>query len=266
MLALDADIRSPSTSITTDGARSILWRLTDAVVAVGLVGIVLLRLLALANSDADSQPLTITSKVRYDLLSELDDLRATRSELESTHRQIETQTESITSLKQERSNLEADLADLPETPMGDHQHLETETEQLRETRQTLSSQISDLQSLIQYNEERLAEEDYEVLEALDVAEQSESNGSPTDELLADGDDDITYWTCGTVVEHDQIEATVERLRERRQDLMQELNEVKSDLEELKTTQREAKKQQNRREVIERNLADIETELESREDH
>ena len=54
--------------------------------------------------------------------------------------------------------------------MGDHQHLDTEIEQLRESRQTLNSQISDLQSLIQYNEERLAEEDYEVLETLDVAE------------------------------------------------------------------------------------------------
>ena len=59
----------------------------------------------------------------------------------------------MTALKQERSDLEADLADLPETPMGDHQHLETEIEQLRETRQTLNSQISDLQSLIQNNEE-----------------------------------------------------------------------------------------------------------------
>jgi len=200
-----------------------------------------------------------------ELEEKLDDLRATRSELESTRRQIETQTESITSLKQERSDLEADLADLPETPMGDHQHLDTEIEQLRESRQTLNSQISDLQSLIQYNEERLAEEDYEVLGTLDVADQSESTGSPTDELLADADDELTCWTCGSMVERDQIEATVERLRERRQELMQELNEVKSDLEELKTTQREAKKQQNRREEIERNLADIEAELESRED-
>ncbi|MGB9951040.1 archaea-specific SMC-related protein (plasmid) [Haloarcula marismortui] len=200
-----------------------------------------------------------------ELEAKLDELRSTRSDLESTRRQIETQTESITSLKQERSELEADLADLPETPMGDHQHLETEIENLRETRQTLNSQISDLQSLIQYNEERLAEEDYEVLDTLDVADQSESNGSPTDELLADGDDDITCWTCGSMVERDQIEDTVERLRERRQDLMQELNEVKSELEDLKATQREAKQQQNRRDEIERNLADIETELESRED-
>nr|WP_319946598.1 archaea-specific SMC-related protein [Haloarcula terrestris] len=200
-----------------------------------------------------------------ELESKLDELRATHSELESTRRQIENQTQSITSLKQERSDLEADLADLPETPMGDHQHLETEIETLRETRQTLNSQISDLQSLIQYNEERLAEEDYEVLDTLDVADQSESSGSPTDELLADGDDDITCWTCGSMVERDQIEDTVERLRERRQDLMQELNEVKSELEDLKASQREAKQQQNRREEIERNLADIETELESRED-
>ncbi|KAA9396324.1 hypothetical protein Har1130_19920 [Haloarcula sp. CBA1130] len=149
--------------------------------------------------------------------------------------------------------------------MGDHQHLETETEQLRETRQTLNSQISDLQSLIQYNEKRLAKEDYGVLETLDVAEQSESSGSPTDELLVDGDGEVTLCTCGSMIERGKIEDTVERLRERRQDLMQELNEVKSDLDDLKATQRGAKQHQNRREEIERKLADIETELEDRED-
>ena len=48
-----------------------LVSLTDAVVPVGLVGIVLLGLLALANSDADSQLLTSTSNVTHDLVSAL---------------------------------------------------------------------------------------------------------------------------------------------------------------------------------------------------
>ena len=45
--------------------------LTDSVLPVGLVGIVLLGLLALANSDADSQLLTSTSNVTHDFVSAL---------------------------------------------------------------------------------------------------------------------------------------------------------------------------------------------------
>ncbi|WP_135305532.1 archaea-specific SMC-related protein [Haloarcula amylovorans] len=214
--------------------------------------------------DESNRDIESSREDQEELEAKLDELRSTRSDLESTRRQIETQNESISSLKQERSDLEADLEDLPETPMGDQQHLETEIEQLREKRQTLNSQISDLQSLIQYNEERLEDEDYEVLETLDETDRSESAGSPTDELLADGEGSVTCWTCGSTVEREQIEDTVERLQERRQNLVQELNDIKSELEDLKTTQREAKQQQNEREQIERKLADIEDEIESRD--
>ncbi|QIO24997.1 archaea-specific SMC-related protein [Haloarcula sp. JP-L23] len=216
-----------------------------------------------AEIDESNRDIESSRQEQEALEEKLDELRSTRSDLESTRRQIETQNESITSLKQERSELEADIEELPETPMGDHQHLDTEIEQLREKRQTLNSQISDLQSLIQYNEERLEEDDYEILEGLDAADQSESTGSPTDELLASGDKSVMCWTCGSTVERDQIEDTVERLQERRQDLMQDLSDVKSELEDLKAEQRESKQQQKRREEIERKLADIDDELESR---
>jgi len=52
-------------------AGTALVSLTDTAVPVGLVGIVLLGLLALANSDADSQLLTSTSNVTHDLVSAL---------------------------------------------------------------------------------------------------------------------------------------------------------------------------------------------------
>lgn len=84
----------------------------------------------------------------------IDELRSTRLELESTRRQIDTQQQSSSSLKEERSELEDELEKLPETPMGDHQNLETGIEWLRDERQTLNRDVSDLQSLIQYNEER----------------------------------------------------------------------------------------------------------------
>lgn len=59
--------------------------------------------------------------------------------------------------------------------MSKHQHLEAETEQHQATRQALSFQISDPQSPIHYNKKRLAEGDYEVLEALNVTDKSETS-------------------------------------------------------------------------------------------
>ncbi|WP_254280597.1 archaea-specific SMC-related protein [Haloarcula marina] len=195
------------------------------------------------------------------LEAKLDELRSTRSDLESTRRQIDTQQQSISSLKQERSELKDELEELPETPMGDQQNLESEIELLRDKRKTINREISDLKSLIQYNEERLEEDDDDVLQTLGDAE---STGSTTDELLTNGETSVICWTCGSDVERSQIEDTVSRLQDLRQEKVQTLDEMKSELDDLKAQQREAKQQQSRREQVERKLEAIDDELDQRE--
>jgi len=197
-----------------------------------------------------------------ELETKLEQLRQTRSDLERVRRNIETQQSSITSLEQELQELENDLTDLPETPMGDHADLEADIERLRDERQALNTEINELQSLIQHNEERLEDGDYDVLDALDAA-GADSDDAITDQLLTDEATSVVCWTCGSTVDREQIEGTLDRLRELRSQKVTELNDIKDDLKALKTEQQEAQRAQRRRDDLEEKLRDVEDELERR---
>lgn len=191
--------------------------------------------------------------------AKLDELRSTRSDLEATRRNIENQQDSIASLKQERSDLKAELEDLPSEPPEEQSQIETELERLRSQRQTLNAEISELQSLIEYNEERLQEEDYQILDDLD---ENTGEGTPTDELLAETDE-VVCWTCGTTVERQQIEGTIDRLRTLRNEKVTKLNGLKGDIEDLKEQKRNVERQQERRTEVQQQLTTVEDELDRR---
>ena len=211
--------------------------------------------------DESSRNIEESRREQQKLESKLDELRETRSEIESIRRKIETQEESIASLKSERNEVEDERDALPSAPMGEHEDLENEIVRLRERRQSLSTEISDLQSLIQYNEERLEGEDYEVMQSLEQA--SADNGEVTDRLLADDAESMVCWTCGSTVDREQIEQTVDRLQTLRQEKVGDLNDLKSELEDLKEQQSEAERKERRRERLDEKLGDIEAELERR---
>ncbi|MFB6250412.1 MAG: archaea-specific SMC-related protein [Halobellus sp.] len=214
-----------------------------------------------AEIDDSSRDVEQGRKEQAELESKLQDLRETRSELESVRRKIERQNESISSLERERSGLQDDLDELPETPMGDHRDLEAEIDRLRSKRQDLNTEINELRSLIQYNEERLEAEDYELLQDGGAAAAA-GDSSVTDQLVGD-DDTVVCWTCGSSVDRGQIESTIERLKDLRSEKVETLNEVKSDLDDRKEEQREATQKQRRRTEIERKLDDIDDELDRR---
>ena len=202
-------------------------------------------------------------KEQAELESRLQELRDTRSELESIRRKIERQEESISSLKRERTELEDDLAELPETPMGDHRDLEADIDRLRTQRQDLNTEINELRSLIQYNEERLEAEDYELLQGDGESDAREE--AVTDQLVDADAETVVCWTCGSSVDRAQIESTIERLKSLRSEKVEELNRVKTRLDERKEEQREAEKKQRRRETVEEKLDEIEAELDRRSD-
>jgi len=201
-------------------------------------------------------------KEQAELESRLQELRETRSELESIRRKIERQEESISSLKRERTELEDDLEELPETPMGDHRELDADIDRLRTRRQDLNTEINELRSLIQYNEERLEAEDYELLQG-DGNEDAE--GDVTDQLVGGDGETVVCWTCGSSVDREQIESTIERLKSLRSEKVEELNGVKTRLEERKEEQREAERKQKRREQVQEKLDEIDAELDRRSD-
>lgn len=190
----------------------------------------------------------------------LEELRETRSALEDVRYELETEQDSLESLRAERREIEHDYEELSETPAGDIEELESRIERLRGNKQELESDLSELQSVIRFNRDRLEDGTEEFMTA--VTDQDDDNGAVTDELLAEKT--VTCWTCGTEVEADQIEATIENLQAVSQRTVTEINEIETELEEVKSEQRELRNQQRQREQLDRRQRELNDEIESTE--
>jgi len=199
-----------------------------------------------------------TREEKQELESRLDDLRERRSALERVRSDIDLQQESIESLTAERRELEAERDELPAAPMGEHEEIERELARLRDQQATLEREVSDLQDVIQFNEEQLAESTGSVATLLDDENGGES---VTDALV---DDAVVCWTCGSEVNRERIASTLEQLRTVRREKLETIRTLETELSELKDDQRTYQRQQQRRESIDRKLDDITSEIEERE--
>jgi|AntDeeMetagen681_2_1112603.scaffolds.fasta_scaffold03370_2 chromosome segregation ATPase len=193
---------------------------------------------AIADS-SNSIEETRDEKAKFE--EKLDELRDTRSELEQVRYEIESTEESITALKQERNDLQDELAELPETPMGDHADLDAEIDRLRTQKQTLEPEIQDLQSVIQFNEEMLNEGGNGVLD--EVVEDGGADGDVTAQLVEN--DEVICWTCGSETTSEQIESTLDSLRSVRKQKLSQTSTIKDELDDFREKQREAKRSANR---------------------
>jgi chromosome segregation ATPase len=191
-----------------------------------------------------------------DLEETLDALRRTRSDLESVRYKLDTRRESLKELSQERASLTTERESLPEVSEERLDNIETELSRLRDRRSAVETKLSRLQSLIQFNEEMLDGNDEEV-----PLEADDAEGSVTDQLLAD---ERVCWTCGTRVEAAQIESTVNRLRDLRQECIEESNEIDEEVGRLKTKREELREHQRRRESLEDRLENIDDRIEDNE--
>jgi len=206
--------------------------------------------------DADVEE---TRDEKQELESRLDDLRDRRSELDSVRSDIDIQQESIESLTAERRELETEREELPDAPMGEVNDLDAEISRLRERKQTLEREVSDLQDVIQFNEGMLEGDS-----ALGDALRAESaDGAVTDQLVAD--EAVTCWTCGSEVDEDRIETTLNQLRSVRTDKLDTVRTIDDDLDDLRSEQREREQQQQRRDSVERKLETTVDELEQRQE-
>ena len=213
-----------------------------------------------AELEAADRDVDETREEKNALEDKLDELRETRSELEDTRFDIDTHEESIAALREERSELENEHEELPDAPMGERGELDQQIDRLRDREATLEAELSELQSIVQFNEDML-DGDNERLAALNE-DSTDADGSVTDQLLAD--DSVTCWTCGSEVEAEQIESTVERLRELRRETLEEVNSVREDLDDRLAEQSDLEDKQRERERLERRLDQIEGEIEDHE--
>jgi chromosome segregation ATPase len=95
-----------------------------------------------------------------------------------------------------------------------------------------------------------------------VDEDGDRASALTDQLVADND--TICWTCGSEVEQDRIEATLERLREVRSEHFEERRSLRDDIDQLENRKQEIESQRHHHEQRQRELQNIEAETEDRE--
>ena len=208
-----------------------------------------------AIADAD-QEVGTPREQEAELESALEEFREARSDLEDTRYNVESERESIAALDEEIDQLEGELEGLPEAPMSEVGDVESRIEELRERRESLDATVTDLQKVIQFNEEMLEGTSSEIVAAL----RDEDDGAVTDRLV---DDQVVCWTCGSDVDSDSIEATLDRLRDLRQEKLQERRDLQSELDDLKTQKATHQERQRQRSQVRTQLEQAESELERR---
>ena len=190
------------------------------------------------------------------------DLQTARTELESIEYDLETERESHAELERERDELEGELEAFDDDDHESPDRLEGRIQELRARKRSLDTTVSELQSVIRFNEERLADDGFELDLEDHVESGEEDDGDITEQLLAD--DDVVCWTCGSQVGRDRIESTLERLRSLRQDQLEERSELQAQIDDLSSRRKELRERTQRRGEIETRLSAIDDELERRE--
>jgi chromosome segregation ATPase len=210
----------------------------------------------LEAADADVEE---TREEKSELEDKLEELRAKRSRLDDIRYELDTERESLEALTREQRELEMERDELPETPVGEIEELNAEVERLRERKQAIETEINELQGVIGFNEEMIEDGESTLLEGL----ADEGAREVTEQLLSD--ESVTCWTCGSDVDREQIESTVDHLRELSRTKLSTVNELDAEISEFQAEKRDYEDSQRERERIERRLTELDTEIERSED-
>lgn len=198
--------------------------------------------------DADSQD---------ELDAAMSELQAARSEYNRIQHRIETERESVTSLEEELEDLEESLTEFE----GEDESGVTDEriERLREQQNRLDSVVRELQSVIDFNATVFEDAEESFLDVLDDGDATELTG----ELLPSNEQEVPCWTCGSTVQQAEIGDTLERLRDIRQEMLEERSSVRAELEELTEARRKRRERRQKRRDMERRIERTEEELEER---
>jgi predicted nucleic acid-binding Zn-ribbon protein len=215
---------------------------------------------ALDRVDADVEE-TREEKARLD--ETLDELGETRSELEDVRYRLETAEESLESLRAERDEVESEIEAFESAAGSDVADVDERIETLRERKRSLDSVVNRLQNLIRFNEDML-EGDDELLRILNELHEDDSDGPVTEQLLGNTGE-MTCWTCGTEVNRDRLESTIERLRDISTEKRRERTSVVEELDELKNERSELEQRRDRLRRLEQRRDRLGGEIDDRED-
>jgi len=197
---------------------------------------------------------------REEFQNKLDALQDTRSELERVRFRIESQEESLEALRNELDDIEA--TNMAAVPDEERAEIEAEIEQLRNRQQRLNGVVSELQSIVQFNEEML-EDDEESGGVRSYLEEGDEREDVPNQLLES--DEVVCWTCGTEVKRSAIESTVDRFRSLRRDLLDERSEVQERLDDLRMERDRLEEQRNKRQELKERRTQLTSEIDEREE-
>ncbi|WP_302082375.1 archaea-specific SMC-related protein [Salinibaculum rarum] len=195
-----------------------------------------------------------------ELETKMETLQQTRSELDTTEFRLDSERESLESLEKEQADLERQQAELDEEEDdGNLDEIKAEINSLRDRKQRLERELGKLQNVIQFNEEMLGGTSRDVAAAL---RGDDTDGSLTDQLVDDSES-IVCWTCGTEVDQEKIEETIERLQDLRTEKYNQQSDIDSELAELKDKRSAIESARQERREVERRLNEVEREIEER---
>jgi len=218
----------------------------------------------LAGLDAD---VSESQSKRDEIEDAFERLRSARRDLDDVEFDLETERETVAELEAERERLREELdevtgADYPESA----DELDGRISELRERKRALDTTVSELQSVIRFNEDRLEEGGIGIEGAIGDAngDQGGSGGAVTDQLVAD-EAVVTCWTCGSEVGSDRIEETLDRLRDLHREKLDERADLTDRIDDLSARRKEIREHERRRDQIESRIAEIDTELAAQEE-
>ena len=214
--------------------------------------------------DADAD-LDETRAEKEALEEKLDELRDVRSRLEDTRFDIDTEKESLEALRTEAAELQDALDDMDDVAERDVDDLDDEVRQLRDRKRQVDSTMTELQSVIQFNEEMLEGTSQDVADALQVdgGTGSRADDALTDQLV-DDTETVVCWTCGSEVDREEIEATLDRLRTLRREKRSQRNEIGDEIDDLQAEKRTIEETRQEREEVTRRLDRLDDEIDDRE--
>ncbi|GAB7095158.1 AAA family ATPase [Halolamina litorea] len=212
--------------------------------------------LADLESEIDEAALEAEREEQRAIEQRLSTLRGLRDDLEDVRYDAETERESLERLREERAELREERESLP-TDEDDADSIDRELAARRERRSSLEAKLGELDTVIQFNSERLEGSREGVREALDG-----EGGDPTNRLLENGT--VACWTCGSAVEPTEIERTLSLLEELRARTADERDEVVAEIDRLEAERSSIEQRRRRREEIDRRLDRIAEEIDAAE--
>jgi chromosome segregation ATPase len=196
-----------------------------------------------------------------DRMSELGDVR---SELDDVRQELRAQRRSLESLQADREELEQDAEDLPDAPAGEIDEIDAQVDDLRAEKQSLQSELNTLQRIIQFNEDNLEGASSDILDALTDDAGHDHDGDVTDSLLEDSKS-VVCWTCGHEVDRDDIEATLDELRDLRQSKLSESRDIDDEIDALEDDRITYEEKQRQRNQVQDELRRTRSQIEEREE-